>query len=171
MSSARPEFSRLVRLLPEVRRVTLEASPEECAALATRFGILGVGSLRADLALVPESGGTVRARGTLDAAVEQACVVTLEPVAQQVQARIDLRILPEGQEPQDEDPDSPDEIESQGGLVDLGEAVAEQLALALDPYPRAEGVSLPELDPQEEEEAEAPLRPNPFAALAKLRKQ
>jgi uncharacterized metal-binding protein YceD (DUF177 family) len=163
-----PEFSRLIRLGPETRDVTLEATPAECAALARRFGILGIGSLAARLRLEPEAAGTVRARGRLEAAVEQACIVTLDPVAQRVDAPIDLRILPDGGEPADEEPDSPDEIESAGGQVDLGEAVAEQLALALDPYPRIPGAVVPELDAPEPEEP-APARPNPFAALAKRR--
>lgn len=164
-----PEFSRLVRLGPEARDVTLEATSEECAALARRFGILGVGSLSALLRLEPEPGGSVRARGRLQAMVEQACVVTLEPVVQRVDAPLDLRILPDGDEPSDEDPDSPDEIESQGGLVDLGEAVAEQLSLALDPYPRTEGAVLPEPEVEAAPEEPEPTRPNPFGKLAKLR--
>jgi len=165
-----PEFSRPVRLAPEPREVVLDASPAERAALALRFGILGLHALSARLALRPETGGTIRVRGTLSAEVEQACVVTLEPVRQRVEAALDLRILGEGEMPADEDPDSPDEIESQGGTVDLGEAVAEQLALALDPYPRAEGAELPEFDPPEAPEPATPERPNPFAGLAKLRR-
>jgi uncharacterized metal-binding protein YceD (DUF177 family) len=165
----KPEFSRLVRLGPEPREVVVEASEAECAALAARFGILGIGALSATLRLQPEPGGSVRARGQLAAQVEQACVVTLEPVRQAVSAPIDLRILGEGETPSDDDPESPDEIESLGGLVDLGEAVAEQLSLALDPYPRAEGAELPELDPPEEPEPEPAPKPNPFASLAKLR--
>ncbi|MGG5820891.1 YceD family protein [Falsiroseomonas sp. HW251] len=164
----KPEFSRLVRLSAEPREVTLEATPAECAALARRFGILGVASVSAGLRIVPEPGGSWRARGRLLARVEQACVVTLEPVSQAVDAPLDLRILEEGAEPADDDPDSPDEIESQGGQVELGEAVAEQLSLALDPYPRAEGAELPPMDPAEEPETPA-AQPNPFAALAKLR--
>ena len=163
-----PEFSRPVRLGLEKRDVTLEATEAERQALATRFGILGITSLRATLRLEPEAGGTVRARGRLAAVVEQACIVTLEPVAQRIDAPLDLRILEEGAAPADEDPDSPDEIESAGGLVDLGEAVAEQLALALDPYPRAEGATLPPLDEEAEAEPE-PQLPSPFAGLAKLR--
>jgi uncharacterized metal-binding protein YceD (DUF177 family) len=162
-----PEFSRPVRLGPEARLVTLVATPAECAALAARFGILAVHALSAELRLVPEPGGTVRARGRLAAEVEQDCVVTLEPVRQSVRSEIDLRILGEGQSPADDDPESPDEIESAGGLVELGEAVAEQLALALDPYPRAAGAALPPLDPPEE--AAAPARPNPFAVLGRLK--
>lgn len=163
-----PEFSRLVRLGPEARTVTLAATPAECAALAARFGILAVHVLSAELRLAPEPGGTVRARGSLAAEVEQACVVTLEPVRQAVAAALDLRILDEGEEPADDDPDSPDEIESIGGMVDLGEAVAEQLALSLDPYPRAPGAELPPLD--EPEEPVAPAKPNPFAVLGRLKR-
>lgn len=162
-----PEFSRLIRLGPEPREVRLAASGAECAALAARFGILAVHRLDASLRLMPEPGGTIRARGDLSAEVEQTCVVTLEPVRQAVRAGLDLRILEEGVAPADDDPDSPDEIESAGGMVDLGEAVAEQLALALDPYPRAPGAALPPLEPPPE--AASPDRPNPFAALGKLK--
>lgn len=165
----KPEFPRPIRLGPEAREVALEATVAECAALAARFGILGIGSLSARIRLEPETGGSIRARGTLAAEVEQACIVTLDPVRQQVRATIDLRLLEEGAAPADDDPDSPDEIETSGGMVDLGEAVAEQLALALDPYPRAEGAELPPLDPPEEPEPERPGKPNPFAALGKLR--
>jgi uncharacterized metal-binding protein YceD (DUF177 family) len=164
-----PEFSRLVRLVPEPREVVLEPDTAERAALALRFGILGIGAFTARLRLQPETGGTIRARGRLEATVEQACVVTLEPVVQPVSVALDLRILPDGVEPSDDDPDSPDEIESAGGQVDLGEVVAEQLALALDPYPRAEGAVLPALDTAPQPEP-APARPNPFAKLANLRK-
>jgi uncharacterized metal-binding protein YceD (DUF177 family) len=166
-----PEFSRPTRLGPDPREVALEATPAECAALAKRFGILGIGALSVRLRLVQEPGGTVRARGTLAARVEQSCVVTLEPVTQAVEAPLDLRILGEGEAPADDDPDSPDEIESAGGVVDLGEAVAEQLSLALDPYPRAEGATLPEIEGPlpEPRVSEEPGRPNPFAKLAKLR--
>ncbi len=173
----RLEFSRPHRLGPDRREVELRASPAECAALAARYNILGLSWLRAQLVLVEEHGGAVRARGGLEAKVTQACVVTLEPVVQFVEVPVELRILPEGATPQDDDPDSPDEIESEGGLVDLGEVVAEQLALALDPYPRAAGAALPaEVMPEEgEEEEEAqvddvPSKPNPFAALARLKR-
>jgi hypothetical protein len=54
-----------------------------------------------------------------------------------------------------------------GETLDLGEALAEQLALALDPYPRAPGASLAAA---EDEEDESPAR-GPFAGLAPLRKR
>lgn len=158
-----PEFSRpfpLGSVGPDGRREVLEADEAERAALAARFGIPAVESLRAELRLRPEADGAVRAEGRLAAEVVQSCVVTLEPVAQRVEEAVALRLLPAGLEPRD-DPDEPDEIPSRNGVVDLGEAVAEQLALALDPYPRAPGAVLPA---EAADEAERPM-----AALAKLR--
>jgi hypothetical protein len=51
-----------------------------------------------------------------------------------------------------------DEIPYAGGAIDLGEATSEQLALALDPFPRKPGAAF------SNDEAEAPG--GPFAALA-----
>lgn len=158
-----PEFRRPLHLGsvgPDGRREVLEADAAERAALARRFGIPAVESLRAELRLRLEADGAVRAEGRLAADVVQNCVVTLEPVAQRVEEAVALRLLPAGVEPRDE-PDEPDDITSEDGVADLGEAVAEQLALALDPYPRAPGAALPA---EANDAAEHPL-----AALAKLR--
>lgn len=158
-----PEFSRPVALGlvgPEGRWEALEADEAERAALALRLGIPAVERLRAELRLRPEPGGAVLAEGRLSAAVVQSCVVTLEPVAQRIEEDVALRLLPAGREPED-GPDEVDEIATQGGVADLGEAVAEQLALALDPYPRAPGAALPA------EAADA--GEHPMAALTKLR--
>jgi uncharacterized metal-binding protein YceD (DUF177 family) len=164
-----PEFSRMARLPEAPRHLTLAATPAECAALAERFVILGVESLQAELTLTPATSGIVRVGGTLRAAVTQACVVTLEPVAEQVVVDLHLVVLPDGTPPTDDDPESPDEIESQAGMVDLGEAVAEQLALALNPYPRLPDAAVPDLDPPQPDAAPNP-RPNPFATLAQLKR-
>ena len=159
------EFSRpfpLARVGAEGRTEVLVATEAECAALARRFGIPGVGRLRATLRLEPEPDGAVLVHGRLEAAVVQDCVVTLEPVPQRVAADITFRLLPSGREPS-EGPDEPDEIETENGIAELGEAVAEQLALALDPYPRAAGAELP----AEATDAAA----GAFAALAALRRK
>lgn len=160
-----PEFHRplaLARIPPEGRDARIEANAAECAALAARFAIPAVERLSAELRLRPEPGGTVFAEGHLSAEVVQTCVVTLEPVRQAVSEAIALRILPPGADPSD-DPEGPDEIEAEDGAVDLGEAVAEQLSLALDPYPRAPGAELPAA-----EDGDA-VPTGPFAALAALR--
>jgi len=159
-----PEFPRPLpwaAVGQDGRRQTLEATSEECAALAARFGIPAVESLRAELELQPESDNIIRARGHLSARVVQSCVVTLEPVPQNVEEEVDLRFLAEGQEPSD-DPEGPDEIPTERDILELGEALAEQLSLALDPYPRAPGAALPEEVTATEEE---PARRNPFSVL------
>lgn len=161
------EFSRTlpwVAVSAEGRHQDLRATPEECAALARRFGIPAIESFSASLDLRQERGGTIRARGSLSAKVVQSCVVTLEPVAQQVEEAVDLRFLPDGREPAD-DPEGPDEIMAERNVLELGEALAEQLSLALDPYPRAPGAELPPMDSVEEGGDEKPARPNPFAVL------
>jgi uncharacterized metal-binding protein YceD (DUF177 family) len=173
-----PEFSRLHRLgAGEARRVEIRANAAECTALAQRFAIPAVQRLEARLTLAPETGGTTRLTGSLEAEVVQECVVTLEPVAQPVHVLLDLRILPPGTPATDDDPDSPDEIETTGNSVDLGEVVAEQLALSLDPYPRAPDAAIPpELRADPEEGSDRPAagtpaeRPNPFAALARVKR-
>lgn len=175
-----PEFSRPHRLGGKApRRVELRAGPAECAALARRFSIPAVARLEARLLLVPATDGTTRLTGTLEAEVVQECVVTLEPVPQAVLAPLDLLLLPEGTPATDDNPDSPDEIETEGGMVDLGEVVAEQLALAMDPYPRAPDAAIPPdlvdpsagaLEPEADLADTPPERPNPFAALARLKR-
>ncbi|TCZ57908.1 YceD family protein [Roseicella aquatilis] len=158
-----PEFSRplaLGRVGPEGRTETLEASAAEREILARRLGIPGIEALRATLRLSPDPDGAVRLAGRLEASVIQECVVTLDPVPQQVAEEFALRLLPAGREPAD-GPDDPDEIVAEGDVADLGEVVTEQLALALDPYPRAPEADLPAAARDEATGA--------FAALAALR--
>ncbi len=142
-----PELSRRLALGlvgPEGREEVIEATRAECAALAARLGIPAVRALAARLHLTAGPDGSVVAEGRLSAAVTQDCVVTLDPVEQEVAEAIAFRVLPPGREPAD-GPEEMDEIPAgPDGSVDLGEAVAEQLALALDPYPRAPDAALPE---------------------------
>lgn len=164
------EFSRTlpwVAVGPEGRRQRVEANEQERAALARRFGIPAIHAFSAELELREEKSGGIRARGRLRAEVVQSCVVTLEPVTQSLDEPVDLRFLPPGADLSD-DPDGPDEIETEErGVMQLGEALAEQLSLALDPYPRAPGAELAAVLPEDQAEPEeaAPQRPNPFAVL------
>jgi uncharacterized metal-binding protein YceD (DUF177 family) len=176
------EFSRRLpwaAVTPQGRTETLVATPQEAAALAARFGIPAIESLTARLTLREGAGGAAEAEGVLAARVVQTCVVTLTPVTQTVSEPLSLRFLPEGQDPADEDPDGPDEIPTEGGMIELGEAVAESLSLALDPFPRHPDAAVPpEYAAPAEEAAEeqaapaeaVPARPHPFAALASLKK-
>lgn len=104
--------------------------------MALRLNIPAVDTLTCRFTLGVQ-GKAVMAAGELDARVVQDCVVTLEPVSQSVREAFAVRFVPEGEETDDDDPDSPDEVTYGGGRLDLGEAAVEQLALALDPYPRS----------------------------------
>lgn len=172
-----PEFSRPVRVekLPAKGQVVdVSATPDERAALAKRFAILDISHLSARLRLIPVGRGPlVRLVGQLSAEVSQACVVTLEPVAEKIEADFELVFGP----PVEEDPEIGEidlSFEAEGppdpivdGAIDVGEAVAESLALELNPFPRAPGA---EFTPPDEAAPEVAERANPFAALASFRK-
>jgi len=135
------------------------ADAAECAALAERFGIPAIGRLEATLRLTPAPAGRVVAAGTLRADVTQVCVITLEPFDQSVEAEFRWCFLPPGEAPAD-GPDDADDIPTDGH-AELGEALAEELSLCLDPYPRAPGATLPTHG------ADPPT--GPFAKLLPLR--
>lgn len=173
----KPEFSRPFRperLGAEPHTISLEARPAERDALARRFGLLSLDSLTARLTLSwPRGRRVIEARGRLRAEVVQPCGVTLAPVASVVDEAFLQRYTLEDTRSEDEpielDPEGEDPPEPVGpeGL-DLGEAVAQELGLALDPYPRAPGADLA---------AEAPglgsggdAAPNPFAVLKALKR-
>lgn len=137
-----PEFSR-ERRLDQIgegeTQVEIAAEPEEREALAKRFGLLAIDSLEARYAIRRDPAG-VRATGHLSARVIQACVASHEPVPAAVEEDFDLRFLPEPAEGADEVELSEEECDTvfyTGGAIDLGEAAAETLALALDPFPRS----------------------------------
>ena len=152
------------------QHVDVEADAGERAALARRFGLIAVDRLSASFAVRRDATG-VFARGTLSGAVVQACSVTGEPVPARVEEAFELRFLPEPGEAADEielDADDCDTIFYRGGAIDLGEAAAETLALALDPFPRSPGADAALRKAGVLSEEDDPT--GPFAALAKLRK-
>jgi uncharacterized metal-binding protein YceD (DUF177 family) len=164
------EFSRpfaALNMRGKESTITLEATPGECAALAARFGILDVGRLNARLTVrAVRAGRAYRVRGELTADVVQSCVVTLAPVAQHIEETLDCLFASEGDVEGGEilvDAEAEDVEPLAGGKIDLGELVAQQLALGLDPFPRAEGATL------ETPTGGGEAADGPFAALAKLR--
>ncbi len=139
--------------------IVVEANATERAALARRMGIADVQSLVCRFQLKHSRADRFNAIGHLSAQVVQACVVSLEDFSAAVDEHFRLRFVPVGEETGAIDPEDPvDEIGYRDGVLDLGEAAAEQLGLALDPYPRRPGASLPEHDAE-------PAPPRPFDAL------
>jgi uncharacterized metal-binding protein YceD (DUF177 family) len=178
-----PEFPRRLpvhRGVEPEQGFAYEASASECAALAKRFGIVAVDRFSAEGVLHTLDGGRraiLRAR--IRAHVVQSCVVTLEPVGADIDERFtleyaDVAIVATIDKELDLDPeaaDPPDPLD--GEAVDVGEAAAEQLALALNPYPRKAGAALAgeadgaKLDKPAESESSA-AKNSPFVALARL---
>lgn len=125
--------------------VTVEADATECAALAQRMGIPAVLSLICTFRVTRDRGDIFGASGHLQARVVQTCIISLEDFETEVAEAFRLRFVPAGETGEEIDPDDPvDEIDYAAGMLDLGEAAAEQLGLALDPYPRRPGAVLPE---------------------------
>lgn len=157
-----PEFSRPVRVdrIPSsgiVREIV--AREEERRALAGRFGIVSIESFSARVALRRTSEADIAVSAHFAARVVQECVVTLDPVANDIDEEVTLLFRPVGEEALDRKtvviaPD--EEFEPFAGeSLDIGEAVAVELALCLDPFPRSaeadaatgrhvDGESLPE---------------------------
>jgi uncharacterized metal-binding protein YceD (DUF177 family) len=181
------EFSRLVsvaRLPAQGARYDLSASREECAALARRFGICAIDRLSAEVALRKEGDG-VRLRAQFEAEIVQECAVSLEPFPTRIADAFTLLYQKE-EKVSELDLSFEDEVEPlSGDEIDIGEAVAQQLSLSLDPYPRgpqADSVALPDMaglgvtcpgatGPGEAaQEFDRPAA-NPFAKLAPLRRK
>lgn len=149
-----------VERLPKDRaEVSVEASPEECDALARDFGIVAIRDLVGRFWL---SGSLARltVTGSVEAIVTQACTVSLEPFESQVREPVEVVFTDDAVMPGEDDLDLPDPIVN--GRIDFGALTAEFLALGLDPYPRKPGVSFA---PPEEDEGFKPL-----AALRRLRR-
>jgi len=144
-----PEFSRRVdvsRMGRLEHRLEIKANAEERAALARRFDLVELPELAAELVLRKRGDGVFELSGRWHARVAQRCVVTLEPVpadlADEVRLFFAAAAPPRAGKPFAEadpldDEGWPEPIE--GGVVDVGEAVVQLMAVALEPYPRAPG--------------------------------
>jgi hypothetical protein len=134
-----PEFSRLAdpRHLTEAP-LRLVADEAERAALARRFALVRIDRLEASVLLTAD-GSTVRASGMLEADIVQSCAISGDDLAARIREPLAFAFVPEAEVVTTEEEielgsDVLDEIPYTGERIDLGEAVAESLALAIDPY-------------------------------------
>jgi hypothetical protein len=164
------EFERFhdVRFLP-AGPVHLAASRDECAALAVRFGLVAIKRLEATITLTAD-GPAVHAAGQLTADFVQSCAVSAEDLPSHINVPVALRFVPAADLPEDQgeielNSADCDEIELDGTRFDLGDALAQGLALAIDPYATGPGA--------DEARRQAGLlgegASGPFAALAGLK--
>jgi uncharacterized metal-binding protein YceD (DUF177 family) len=167
-----PEFSRPV-VIDEIGERELvrdiEANDEERAALGKRFGLVSLGRLKASVHLKWVQGRKLlQLTGAFEADVEQSCVVTLEPVQERIAETLDI-LFERPAKPADLDERAVEvtSVENAEPLpeteLDIGEVVAEELALSLNPYPRK-----PDATFGDKEAAER--TPSPFDVLARLKR-
>ena len=166
-------FAHQLRLDPirDGQRLDAVADAAERSGIAKRLALLSLDRLEAHVCL-SRTGDTVRAEGRIVAALDQSCVVTGDAVAAHVDEPFAILFVPEpsgGAEAEEEielgEADC-DTVFYDGALIDLGTAIADTLALSLDPYPRSAGAdaALREAGVLTQEQA------SPFAVLAKLKK-
>jgi len=149
----RPEPPRYGAAVPVARMARTEAIPFDLAPAADereeigRFlGVRALRSLRLKGRLTPEDADGWRAEGRLTASVVQDCVVTLAPVARRVDETVLRAYVPSDRLVEangiDIDADEEDEPSGFDREIDLADLMIETLALALDPYPRADGAEM-----------------------------
>lgn len=165
------EFSRMFDVRQaEGKAVTLVANEAERAALAERFAIVRIDRLEAEV-LLGRKGHAVNAQGTLTADVVQSCAISAGDLPVAIREDIAVRFVPENEAraPGEEielDANELDEIEYSGSTFDLGEAIAQSLALAIDPFAVGPDAEKARRKAGLLDEGSA----GPFAALAALKK-
>jgi len=150
----------------------IEADPAAREAMAEVAGLREILSVHAALDVTPGSGGRVHVGGHVRARIGQTCVVTLDPIENEIDEAIDLVFAPPEQIPQLADlvdetleigaeiPDPPEPIVN--GVIDLGRLATDALFLGIDPYPRRpDAVFEPPVVAADPED-------HPFAALKAL---
>lgn len=167
----------IARLPAKGMPVTITADEAQRDALAELHGLLSVDALRAEILVVNWKRSGIRVSGRVTATIRQACIVTLEPVEEQVGEDFEALFVPEGSrlaKPRlsgegellldAEGDDAPETFT--GDSIDVGQVAEEFFALGINPYPRKSGAAWNTADGEPQAE-----RPAAFAKLAELRKK
>lgn len=150
----------------------LVAGAEVCAEVARMAGLRDLPRFEASFDVTRHGAGNLHVTGCVSATVGQTCVVTLDPLTNEVEEMIDLLFAPPSSLQQADESESEDAAREAtadkpepliGGRIDLGALAAEFLVLGLDPYPRKPGAVF---HPPDDLEPDA----GPFAALAGLKR-
>ncbi|HTM73165.1 MAG TPA: DUF177 domain-containing protein [Pseudolabrys sp.] len=132
-------------------------------AVARAAGVRDLPTLEAVFDLSRRDAGVV-AQGEVRARVGQTCVVTLEPIENEIREAVDVVFAPSSKPDPAVKPkgEPPEPLEN--GIIDLGVIATEFLILGLDPYPRKPGAEFASAPVDQKGES-------PFAALSKLKKR
>ena len=158
--------------------VRISAAPDDLARLEKQWGVPDVKSFTAEVVLGRWKRDGVRVKGHVSVAIDQECVVTLDPVDQQIEEDFEAIFLPENsrlvkrlEEGTSEmflDPEGPDLPDTfSGDTLDVGAVAAEFAALAIDPYPRKQGQDYSD---RIESDPDLDKKPSPFAVLQSLKR-
>ncbi len=148
----------------------IEADANARAVIAETAGLRDISSAHAAFDLAHRSGGRVHVAGRVQAKVGQTCVVTLEPIENEIDEEVDLIFAPAEEIAPQVDADADDGVGAvteppepiEDGMIDLGRLATDVLYLAIDPYPRKQGaVFEPQVTAGDPED-------HPFAALKAL---
>lgn len=162
-------------LSPGGRVFVLKATDEEIKDFTDRFGLLDLSDLSAKIEVKPrKKGGVIAVSGVVRAHIVQSCVITLEPVSQEVEEHFSCLFAPEekavdydaffSDEQFDPDAEPPEAIID--GQIELGAFAAENFALAIPPFPRKEGAVY---EGEEEEVVIEEEKKSPFEKLKALK--
>ena len=151
----------------------VRTTEESRRQLATAWGVLEVPQLTADLTIERKKDGVVLVNGTVNGEIVQECVVSFQPVRQRIDEVVESRFTErpsEGHADQrpgaeihvDVAAETPDPLRD--GRLDIGTVILEHAALAIEPYPRAEGAEIPEKYARKNGD----FAESPFAKLSQL---
>jgi uncharacterized metal-binding protein YceD (DUF177 family) len=167
-----PEFSvirKLTEINPSVEKGSIAANAEQRTALAKRFSLRSIQSLNASFALRPQAE-KISFSGTISSNLIQICAISGQDLPIQLNEKFDIafihQIAPTLEEQEIElTADDCDVVDFDGQQIDLGEAIAQTLFLALDPYARAPNAQ----EVAREKGLKSAEEVGPFSALAALK--
>lgn len=139
----RNEFSHVIKLSEigsHSRNIQLFANEEARSGLMARFDLAALESLKAEISLAHDAEGVI-ATGRFTADLAQFCIASHDPVPAKMDEAVHIRFISEpvvnGEVELELAPEDCDTMFHDGQTIDLGEAVAQSLGLALNPYPRS----------------------------------
>lgn len=174
------EFSipfKVDELGPNPKKIHFDASEKERADLSLRFGLVSMSYLKGTVELKRLSGKKIELKAAASTKIVQTCVVSLKPITSKLDVSF-RRVYGSPQVNQNHseevvlDLEQADDLDPIiGGIIEIGEAISEELGLEIDPFPRADGIEFDEFGVGPELTQDEVKVKNPFAALADLKKK
>jgi Large ribosomal RNA subunit accumulation protein YceD len=157
--------------VPETgRHFDLSADERTRSAIAELAGLRALPRLEAAFDVSRRGRDGLHVAGRVSATVGQTCVVTLDPVDNEIEEQVDLAFAPAMAAAMSDSGKAAVEMAAEerpealvADTVDLGAIAVEFLILGIDPYPRRPGAVFEAPAPDDRSE-------HPFAALAVLKR-